>query len=200
MHVVRKQEKEPRLKDFIRLELARLGSVQDGQAAGCLLVARSIDSPVVRALATYAVDLEAMAIKVRVILSSLDIPADTSGTPCPVWLATCMARWTRNARLIDAHEFLVIGSTAAWVGDSMRRDPQKRDAFEFFSPDNAAVAERGKVSFERLWALCDPVSRSHRWKPKPVVVAEPQVDAANAAAAAAAMDSPSIPTPSATRH
>ena len=70
----------------------------------------------------------------------------------------------------------------------------------FYSADSTIVAERARVSFERLWVLSDTVSRSHRWKPTPPVSPEPQPDAAGAAAAAAALDTPTAPTPSATRH
>ena len=55
MQVVRKQEKEPRLKEFIGQQLALLSNPDAAaEPVRCLLMARSIDSPVVRALASHA--------------------------------------------------------------------------------------------------------------------------------------------------
>ena len=201
MQVVRKQEKEPRLKDFIGLELSRMAAAGAGPAGSrCLLLARTIDGPVVRALATHAAELAAGSISVRLILSSLDVAAESAGSVPPAWLATCQVRWTRNTRLIDAHECLVIGAAATWVGDCMRRDPLKRDAFESYNPDSEKAAEQASRSFDRLWVLSEPVSRTYRWKHVPVVAPAAEGATAGVAPVAAVIDGPSIPTPSATRH
>jgi hypothetical protein len=201
MQVVRKQEKEPRLKDFIRNELSRIPASTTGQPVTCMLVARTIESPVVRALAAHATELQARAITVRTILSSLDVPPEGTGPVSPQWLSACPSRWMRNVRLVDAHEFLIIGDNAAWIGDCMRRDPQKRDAFESYNPDSPAVASQSRRSFERLWSLSEAVPSNYRWTAPPPPQAEESTPAATgAAAAAAALDANTPPTPGATRH
>ena len=198
MQVVRKQEKEPKLKDFLRQELARM----DGQVARpqiiCLMMARTIDSPVMRALSSFADDLATRGVRIRTLLASLEVSAPIEPSQ-QCWLATCETRWMRNQRLVDAHELLVLGDSAAWVGDCMRRDPQKRDAFEFYSSANAKVRERASTSFERIWALSEPVSRSHQWKPAPAPIPE-DLAAADAPAAAAVAEAMTSPLPGATRH
>ena len=44
----------------------------------------------------------------------------------------CEVRWARKPRLIEAHEQLVLGPETCWIGDSMRREPSKCDAYETF--------------------------------------------------------------------
>ena len=204
MQVVRKQEKEPRLRNFISSELAGL-SACSGQAADlrCLIVARTIDSPVVRALAAFSAELDRLGIGVRAIFSSLDVATEQPGAAPP---ALCVAawdvRWARNPRLVDAHEALLLGASAVWIGDSMRRDPDKRDAFELHCPTGVGASQQAARSFERLWQLSVPVSRSRRWTARPAVLpaAEPVAAATDVPAAAPAQDANAIPTPGATRH
>lgn len=200
MQVVRKQEKEPRLKDFIRTELSRIPTTTNGATTDCVIVARSIDSPVVRALAAHSAELKERDITVRAILSSLDVPAEGTGSLCLQWLKAGRSRWMRNARLVDAHEFLVIGDATAWIGDCMRRDPQKRDAFESYNPESPAIVDQTRRSFERLWILCEPVPTTYRWTAPVAAVTEESPATAGVAAAAAALDATTPPTPGATRH
>ena len=73
----------------------------------------------------------------------------------------CEARLTRDPRLIEAHEQLVLGQRACWTGDSMRRDPAASDAYESFIDDCAKLAAAAHATFERLWSAADPLSE-HR--------------------------------------
>ena len=57
----------------------------------------------------------------------------------------------RDQRLVAAHEQLVLAPDYAWIGDSMRREPSRRDTFERFAPASAEVAMQATRSFERLW-------------------------------------------------
>ena len=57
----------------------------------------------------------------------------------------------RDQRLLAAHEQLVLAPDYAWIGDSMRREPSRRDTFERFAPASAEVAMQATRSFERLW-------------------------------------------------
>ncbi len=128
-------------------------------APAALLVARSAASPVARALVAMGPELAAAGVRVSVIFASV---ASTVATPSWSAPSTALAfrpdiRLARNPRLADAHEQLVLGHCTVWYGDCMRRDPEKRDAFERFHaacPETARVAQR---SFHRLWALAEPV-------------------------------------------
>jgi hypothetical protein len=202
MQVVRKQEKEPRLKAFISERLSHLEKAGTPVAPVLpwLVVARTSDSPVLRALGSFSAELAAHSVKVRAILSSLE-PAEAGGSHDGAeWLAHCEVRWARNPRLVDAHEFLVLSSEASWVGDSMRRDPQKRDAFECYCSSNTLAVAQACRSFERLWSLCEVVPASRRWTSTPVAK-EPSTPPADVAAAAVVEVTPvPVPVPGATRH
>ena len=68
MQVVRKQEKEPRIKDFIRNELSAIPAADSSTPpVDCIVVARTIDSPVMRALAAHSAELTARAITVHLV-------------------------------------------------------------------------------------------------------------------------------------
>jgi hypothetical protein len=56
-------------------------------------------------------------------------------------------RWARDPRLIEAHEQLVLGAQTCWIGDSMRRDPTKCDAFESYVEGCGEAAGCALVSF-----------------------------------------------------
>ncbi len=201
MQVVRKQEKEPRLKDFIARELVQIAAQGSAtEPVRCLLLARSVDSPVVRALTAFAAEFEAQGIKVRTVLASTDSAVAPAGTPAPHWLQACQPRLARNPRLIDAHEFLVLGAAATWIGDSMRRDPELRDAFEAHNTANEPTADQAARSFERLWALSQPISASHKWLSTPADSAEKQAAFGALQAAAAVSEAPVTPVTGATRH
>ena len=66
-------------------------------------------------------------------------------------------RWARHPRLIEAHEQLVLGAQTCWIGDCMRRDPAKCDAFESYVEGCGEAAGCALVSFERLWGACEPL-------------------------------------------
>ena len=97
-----------------------------------------------------------------------------------------------NPRLADAHEQLVINDAACWVGDCMRRDPSKRDAFECYAPAHPEASRTAAVSFARLWGACEPVTlRSTRPPARTTTVSA--LDPAEAAAALAAAMAGEVP-------
>lgn len=203
MQVVRKQDKEPRLKAFIRTELSALDADRgDMPKPRCLVVARSFDSPVMCALSAFAPELEERKIEIRAILSTGETEAGRTDVSRGLSLLSSQVRWTRNPRLIDAHEFFVLGNQASWIGDCMRRDPSKRDAFEGFRSADEKAADLAVRSFERLWSLCVPLPRMAVKAP----VSTAAVDTAVAdnkpgeIPAAAAQDAQQAPVPGATRH
>lgn len=76
-------------------------------------------------------------------------------------------RWARRPRLVEAHEQLVLGPTVCWIGDCMRRDPAKCDAFETYVEGCGEAAGCAAVSFERLWIVSEPVRRIAPMAPVP---------------------------------
>jgi hypothetical protein len=146
------QEREHQIARFIRQYLDM--AAHDGPQA-VLLVARSGESPVARALKDAAVEIASRGIGVRMIVASAERVQDLWPTT-----AGCQGREIRiasNPRLLDAHEQLVLGQRATWFGDSLRRDPLKRDAFESYTADDAAAAGRARSAFERLWQVTEPL-------------------------------------------
>jgi hypothetical protein len=155
----KREQKERGLRQFVESFLA---GVEAGPAAGdagaCLLLARSPDSPVARVVGEFA-RAKRLQLPIRVIFTTIETadPSSTAGIPA-LPLFTADVRLVRDPRLLDAHEQLVLGSRTSWIGDCMRRDPLKRDAYEAYSPDGRGKALRAIASFERMWRVATPVS------------------------------------------
>jgi len=162
MSVTRRGEKEQRLTVFIARGLA-LGP-RDGQGAMPLrssricVLARSIDSPVVRAIGTLAAEVAAAGSSVRLLLAKSDRAFPAGGCIFPqAATLDCEVRLTRDPRLIEAHEQMALGGRACWMGDSMRRDPAACDAYESFIEDCPDLARAARSTFERLWSAAEPL-------------------------------------------
>lgn len=154
MTVVKKEEKEAKLREFLAQALKDVGS-----DAGTVLrvMARCSGSPVVRAVAAVQSELAAASVEVRVMLALVE------GGGVAVVGTMCSVRHLGDVRCLDAHELLGIG-TASWIGDSMRRDPSVRDSFELHALGDEAHARQVAMSFDRLWsraaALKSPVAEA----------------------------------------
>lgn len=169
MHVVRKEDKEARLTAFVADLLTNAAA---GEFAGLALtvLARSHESPVLKALAAHADAIRAAGLQMRAIVV-LDEPA---GSDVAALLAGVPSRCACDARLLDAHEQLAVGDRVAWIGDCMRREPTKRDAYEIYSGDCAETAAMAHRSFHRVWLFAgsgksEPVAAA----PEMVAVAAP---------------------------
>ena len=152
-HVVKKQEKEGRLTEFIRQQLA--GGNGDGLAREFLLVARSPRSPAMRALRALAGELLREAIGIRAVLLEAAEADLTSEAPLGE------IRLLSEVRALEAHEQLVLGPATAWIGDCMRREPNERDAFEAYATACPLTAGWALRSFQALWRRATPVSIVH---------------------------------------
>jgi hypothetical protein len=158
MSVTRRGEKEQRLGEFIADHLADFRSVRPQPRSEILVVARSVESPVVRAIAAQGADIAAIGFCVRMIVAR----GGSDAIP-PGWTLSdsveidCEVRWARKPRLIEAHEQLVLGPETCWIGDSMRREPAKCDAYESFVDSCAKTTADAVVSFERLWRTSEPL-------------------------------------------
>jgi hypothetical protein len=156
LHGLSIAEKVGKLTAFIGDDLDARAAHGMNVAGGCyLLVARSPDSPVAQALRSHAERLAASGIRVRAIFTEVDASQ-------PVHLKAPFStpsecRLARDPRLLAAHEQLSLAPTCTWVGDSMRRDPAKRDALERFAANCAQTGAHAARSFESLWRTTVPL-------------------------------------------
>lgn len=163
LQVVVKEEKEPRVKAFVEQHIAKLEGRPDAAPVEYLLVARSPESPVCRALSALAPALAKQQITVRVIFTAIDTGAfqgDLEASAGLLQMAT--SRIVCDSRLYEAHEQLILDAETCWIGDCMRREPAKRDAYESYATSSAATAHAAALTFARLWkagSATVPVSR-----------------------------------------
>jgi hypothetical protein len=148
--------KGAQLSEFIANDLERRSARGLHVAGGCyLVIARSPDSPVAQALCTHAGRLAATGIRIRAIFGEIE-PGGTAALAAPFALPS-ECRLACDPRLLAAHEQLVLAPDCAWIGDCMRREPSKRDAYERFAANCAETAALASRSFERLWRAAVPV-------------------------------------------
>jgi hypothetical protein len=165
MCITRRGEKELRLAAFIARGVQGMASQMPGVAAGqpeqgeLLAIARSVQSPLVKAIATRASEIAAAGGTMRLILAKPDgLALSDALAAMRAAFPACEVRLARNPRLIEAHEQLTIGARIAWTGDSMRRDPATCDAYESFVEDCPQIAAAAAATFERLWRDCAPLA------------------------------------------
>lgn len=165
-------DKETRLKDFIAESLMVLAEGTDVPGA-VTMIARNAESPAARAL--YAALLEtASTADVRLIIADARMEQaspsirDISGIEC---------RLLADPRFGASHEQLVVGRTHVWIGDCLRRDPNKRDAFELYHKADLVARKCATVSFERLWARANPLASAKNPEIAPEIFAAGQPDA-----------------------
>lgn len=191
MHVVRKEEKEARLTGFVTASLEGLAGAPESLRTIAVL-ARSYDSPVVRALAVHADTIARLGVHVRLLVVVGDAPLPEALGALVTGLA---CRSSRDPRLHDGHEQVVIGTHSVWIGDCMRRDPRKRDAYECYSEACLETAGFAMRSFERVWKLgrATRVTRHSTLHPDPRAIEVIEV-------ALAALADPEGATVVSTRH
>jgi hypothetical protein len=153
-----REEKEARLRAFIanHADAQRASGIASGVVTYRLL-ALSAESPAARALAALAPDLAAAGIGVQAIFARRAATQMPEGADC---------RFVTDVRVLDAHEQLVLDRATAWIGDCMRRDPLKRDAYELYS-DSPVTAGHAARSFAQIWRAAGPsgslASAERRW-------------------------------------
>jgi hypothetical protein len=148
-------EKLAKLSEFIAGDLESRTTCGLQATSYYLVIARSPRSPVAQALRMHATTLAAAGVTVRAIFSEIEriCPEDMAA---PFALpAECRA--IRDTRLHAAHEQLVLSPVRTWIGDSMRREPSKRDTYERFTANSAETSATAVRSFEQLWRAAVPV-------------------------------------------
>lgn len=152
LQVVTKEDKEPLVKAFIEQHIDMLEADSEVAPGEYLLVARSPESPVCRALSALAPRLAEHGVSVRVVFTAIDTGAfqgDLNASAGLLEIAN--SRIVSDSRLYEAHEQLVLDDETCWIGDCMRREPAKRDAYETYATDAAETARSAKTSFTHFW-------------------------------------------------
>jgi hypothetical protein len=149
MVVVKKEEKELRLRQLIIDGLSALtlaDRAANSTPVTLRLVTVSQSTPVARALISLKDELAQANVVARVVVTKPDHSQLRIGQ-------TCSFRLLTDIRCHDAHELLVLGDSATWIGDCMRRDPSVRDSYELHAGSCPDAARLVTVSFEKLWQL-----------------------------------------------
>jgi hypothetical protein len=164
-------DKEARLKDFIAVGLAH----RPEGAAGTepiTIVVRNPDSPAARAVCA-ALSESDPGVNVRVIFG--ETHADDPMAVSLLDINCGEFRVLGDPRFGAAHEQLVVG-THVWTGDCLRRDPNKRDAFEVYHSGDATIRLYAAASFEKLWAAARPIKPVRSGAVAPEIIAAGQPD------------------------
>jgi hypothetical protein len=127
------------------------------------LILRSASSGPARALIYKKDELIGAGIRAKAILAKLE-PADelrelfaSLTEMAPREKASDLMRWTRNPRLLEAHEQATYGNTMCWSGDPMRRDADKRNALALFDEADSDRVRLARLAFAALWSASSPV-------------------------------------------
>lgn len=171
--MVARTDKESRLKDFIAEGLT-FAHESAGGAEAVTLVVRNPDSPVARALSLVLLDNPIPQIGVRVVVGEMH--SDDREAAQLLDLASGQFRILGDRRFATAHEQLVVGGANVWIGDCLRRDPAKRDAFELYYRSEPKVRMLAVASFEKLWARAKPVQPVRADAISPEIIAAGQGD------------------------
>jgi len=170
---VARTDKETRLKDFIAEGLARR-TESSAHAESVMIVVRNPDSPVARALCAALSEDGSQGVGVRVIFGDTNVDEQAQATL--FYLSGAEFRVLGDPRFGAAHEQLVVGNTHVWIGDCLRRDPAKRDAFELYHSADPAIRFFTAASFEKLWAAAKPVKAVKAEDVAPEIIAAGQAD------------------------
>ena len=166
LQVVAKEDKEPRVKAFIEQHIEKLAAQIERPPVEYLLVARSPESPVCRALSSLASALSDQQVTVRIVFTAIDVGAfqgDLAATADLLQMSSC--RIVCDSRLYEAHEQLVLDAETCWIGDCMRREPAKRDAYECYATTSEMTAYAASASFSHLWGAGSPTVPVSRFMP-----------------------------------
>lgn len=164
LQVINKDEKESRVIEFLEAYLAGRAAEDNNTPAEFLLVARSPESPVCLALATLASELRSQSVSVRMVLTAIDGNVALAGSESGL-VETGSCRIISDVRLYEAHEQLVLDEQTCWVGDCMRREPARRDAYENYSTGCLETARSASATFKHLWSLGQPAAPVARLMP-----------------------------------
>ena len=158
MHVIKKEDKQSVLRAFIAqdIDARRTAPAAEGTTRTYCLIARSPDSPVARAVAELSDDLADLGISIYAVFATLGAN-DSAVRRQKETSDLDNVRQVQDQRLLDAHEVLLLDNKSSWIGDCMRRDPARSDAYERFSNNCVFTNASALSAFEQLWNGAQPV-------------------------------------------
>jgi hypothetical protein len=151
MTVVKREHKLARAETFLDVALREPGAVRTLD-----LLVRSLTSPVAVAVGHRAAQLRHGGTVVRLLIADTLARVEAGTEAARPWAIGGPCRHLADVRCHDAHEMLLLGARAVWVGDSLRRDPLASDSFELHATADPTAAALWARSFERLWAHAAP--------------------------------------------
>ncbi len=183
--VVKKEEKEAFLRAFIIADLENLTATKTHNNPTYSVIVRSTQSPVFKALSSLKTQIDQAGVTVKMIISTIDDSfqdhppqEQTAGAE----IDSPNTRLVSDHRLFDAHEQLVLSENRVWIGDIMRREPAKRDAYENYNENCETSTIWAKRAFDRLWEVSKPTPARHYSQ------AQQQVDESEIASFAATVE------------
>ncbi len=160
IQVIKKEDKEAFLRAFILQDIESRKSNAAQSDAEYLVVARCWDSPVISAIGGLQNEIARAKVGLRIIVSTINtFETFPLSNKLDALIAVGQVRLITDARLFDVHEQLVLNSKTCWIGDVIRREPTKRDAYEQYWNDDASAVTWSKSAFERIWSLSEKVRR-----------------------------------------
>jgi hypothetical protein len=128
------------------------------------MIVRSAASAPAHALIVMARDLARARVTAKVVVAKME-PEDNlrrlyaSLTELsPRAQSQDLIRWTRNPRLLEAHEQVTCGDSLCWSGDCMRRDADKLNALSLFQDASGGMVRLGQLAFGALWSASTTVA------------------------------------------
>lgn len=164
-----REDREARIRDFVAAALVIRRASGNLEPVTFTLLVRAPDSPAARVIAAMAGELESAGVSVNAVLLDVDTYTEEPGRPSILDMKNADLRVLSDARFTAAHEQLVLSGHCMWLGDCMRRDPSKRDAFEMFHHDNADATNHAAISFSRIWACAQTLRRLRPLAPQMMV-------------------------------
>ena len=186
-----REEREQQLRDFINSNLDSLSQGPDAM----LLIARAPDSLPARILFEMSPVLASRRLGAQFAFTGAAVATDGDAWRMqfdPAFIHEI--RVLRDPRYLDGHEQLVLGGRSMWFGDSMRREPDKRDAFASFIDGNEAASAHSRATFKRVWVAAKPIYAHGVAPHTPAPPAESEAVPAAAAQLAAGMPPGSVET------
>jgi hypothetical protein len=166
--MVARTDKEARLKDFIGEGLAPHAE-DPARDNDVTLFVRNPDSPVARGL--YAAWSEGHAENARIRILICDTNCEEPAAASLLDIAGAEIRVLADPSFGPAHEQLVVARGHVWIGDCLRRDPTKRDAFELYHPNDVEKRVFASASFEKLWVRGRPLKLLKSESVSPEIIA-----------------------------
>ncbi|ODA66008.1 hypothetical protein A7A08_03152 [Methyloligella halotolerans] len=142
----------------------RARQATDPKERSLTLILRSAASGPAKALLSLGSEIREAGVMPKIILAKLEPREELeqlAALMTEIYGGTSDSgaiRWTKNPKLLDAHEQAILGTTQCWSGDAMGRDPSRRNSLSLFAADAPDMVRLAELGFTALWHAAEPVS------------------------------------------